>query len=69
MTIETKFNIGDSIWYMDNNKACNRSVSSIIIRITEYGVSVGYYVSKPRKSITLDEKLVFSSKEELIKSL
>lgn len=69
MTVETKFNIGDEVWYLHNNKVCNRKVSAINIRITECMVSIIYYISAPKESITLEEKSIFSSKEELLKSL
>lgn len=69
MAIETKFNVGDEVWYLCNNKVCCRKISSIVFRVSEFGASTTYYVPTPSESIALDEKLVFSSKEELIKSL
>ena len=69
MTVETKFNIRDTVWYIYNNKICSSMISSIRVGIKEYGTSVIYCVPTLNGSIDLEEKLIFSSKEELIKSL
>jgi len=62
MTIETKFNIGDEVWFMINNKA----ERGIIETADEYSAMV-----KRRKQPTrcLRIERIFKTKEELIESL
>lgn len=62
MTIETKFNIGDEVWFMINNKA----ERGIIETADEYSAMV-----KRRKQTTRCFRIerIFKTKEELIESL
>lgn len=71
MTIETKFNIGDVVWLMKENKPTTRVVSFIEIIAAsttsecfiQYGLKVEGIVER------VVENHLFSTKEELTKSL
>lgn len=71
MTIETKFNIGDVVWLMKENKPTTRVVSFIEIIAAsttsecfiQYGLKVEGIVER------VVENHLFSTKEELLKSL
>ena len=76
MTIETKFNIGNKVWYMESNKACSRIITAIIetsygkIDIIEYG-----YQNHPKCGderthwLEHHECRLFRTKQELLDSL
>lgn len=76
MKIETKYNIGDEVWYMESNKACSRIIKAI--RVTSYGkiniVEYGY-LNHPECGderthwLEYHECRLFPTKEELLKSL
>ena len=66
MTIETKYNIGDEVWMNDNNEPTKCRVKRVIAHFGElsshcwYALDNGHY---------LMELYVYSTKEELLKSL
>ena len=64
MTIETKYNIGDEVWFIDghNHPRCDRVTS---IRLM-HDLSIMYYFEV---WLSRDEEELFPTKEELIKSL
>lgn len=71
MTIETKFNIGDEVWFMKENKPTKKVVDFIEIitasttskSFIQYGLKMEGVVER------VTEKYLFSTKEELLKSL
>lgn len=64
MTIETKYNIGDEVWFIDGHNRPRRDrVASIRIMSD---LSILYYL---KVSLSREEDELFSTKEELIKSL
>ena len=75
MTIETKYNIGDEVWIMRDNIAMSSIVTGIFAsrvakfydcpaqRIVE---KVGYIIED---GDTFSERLLFPTKEKLLKSL
>lgn len=68
MKIETKFNIGDNIWFMSANKPASHKIAYIRINVDrENVVEIGY--TPDGLVLKLIEKDVFSTKEELIASL
>jgi len=80
MTIKTKFNIGDEVWVIHNNKPICAMVHSIIItyRSTmpkeEYYLSLNSnFLSYPsnlgERSIIFKPTELFKTKQELLKSL
>ena len=71
MTINTKYSIGDSIYSMYNNKVYHEHITSILTdtQINSKGVIKTEVRYKTNNARVLDEDKVFSSKEELLKSL
>lgn len=71
MKIETKFNIGDKVWLMWNNKAVQSKVKEIFIGVEQKRISEGYAleyrISEYHRALTSEE--LFPTKEELLKSL
>ena len=66
MTIETKYNIGDEVWFMFGGTP----YQSKILGIHLYSTTNFYYcVSILQSSGTMDEHLLFPTNEELLKSL
>ena len=85
MTIETKFNYGDTVFVLTNNKVYNVTIigvniqySTCIDRINQQGCVV---CSNPKQYVTykieypsggadcIEEGLVFATKDDLLKSL
>ena len=76
MTIETKYNIGDVVWFIDNNMATQSKIRSIVIEvgrvesIIKRHILYRMYVDDIIRRIPLvRESDVFPTKEELLKSL
>ncbi len=72
MEIKTKFDIGDSIFFMRENKVYEFKVHQICITKFKNGESTIVYVdcSNPQSDdITDESKPIFSSKQELLDSL
>lgn len=65
MEIKTKFNIGDVAYFMYNDKIIHRKITSIYIVINDNESSISYVLQGHLKT----ESNLFSSKDELIKSL
>ena len=70
MTIETKYNIGDEVWFADQGQPLYREVVMIEPRIRKDRQIIKYYVDfdDVRLAIFYEEDL-FPTKEELLKSL
>lgn len=68
MTIETKYNIGDEVWTIIENKACKYPILSITAkkRTQTEGIEVMYYIGNCEWRY---EEELFPTKEELLKSL
>ena len=71
MLIDIKYNIGDSIYSMYNDKVYHEHITSILTdtQINSKGVIKTEVRYKTNNARVLDEDKVFSSKEELLKSL
>ena len=71
MLIDIKYSIGDSIYSMYNNKVYHEHITSILTdtQINSKGVIKTEVRYKTNNARVLDEDKVFSSKEELLKSL
>lgn len=74
MEIKTKFNIGDQVWWIKNGTPQTGKIVSLHTHVynmsdlyisTEYDVWVESWASR----IEILERLLFSTKEELLKSL
>lgn len=66
MKIETKYSIGDCVWFMFGNKPCFEQIGGISIRPR---VRIFYKFKKGLTEISKLEKDVHPTKEELLKSL
>ena len=66
MTIETKYNIGDEVWYSMGGYVFSNKV--IGVHIFKKGI-IMYDIRFEHTHCTLAESLVFPTKEELLKSL
>lgn len=67
MKIETKFNIGDEVWYKDYSEIFQDKISQIKVNIDCFGTIYIYY--DLWGDVTKEEHQLFSTKEELLKSL
>ena len=66
MTIETKYNIGDEVWYSLKGNIYHNVIDLIRIGVTNESVSIWYSWNK---RFPMEESLLYPTKEELIKSL
>ncbi len=72
MEIKTKFNVGDYIYVVINNRVYHQNINSIEISINSYkDISIHYRtgLSDASAGILHNENLVFSTKQELLASL
>lgn len=70
MTIETKYNIGDEVWFMNEGKPTSEKIVRIDIERYECKQFIEYTVILCDVILTsFYEEEVFPSKEELLKSL
>lgn len=72
MEIKTKYNIGDEVWYMENNKVCCDKISAVHLHIYEYDQIINYsfgLTDCTKLYIHVDESKLFPSKQELLDSL
>lgn len=73
MTIKTKFNVGDEVWLMENNKPKNYEVFDIEVKVFTNHFNVvltreSYCLAKNSRHWELADAL-FATKEELLRSL
>lgn len=75
MTINTKFNINDEVWFMYHNKVTKGNVTGIWIQKSSnlcswWGDKVKYCVQiNLKQENEVEENNLFITKEELLKSL
>lgn len=72
MTIETKFNIGDKVWFMNENKVCCDEISAIHLHLYEDKQLFNYSFGLNdciQKYIQVDEQELFRTKQELLDNL
>jgi hypothetical protein len=74
MKVETKFNVGSTIWYMSNNRPCSRVIGSIYIFSEMKDIRIryawdSYHPSDLKYDDYVTESGAFSSKEALLASL
>lgn len=68
MDIKTKFNVGDKVFFMRDNRVQSEEVRGIQVLIHRSGVKIIVYISSgDQRGYT--EDVLFESKEELLKSL
>ena len=68
MTIETKFDIGDTIWFMQHNKPRKSEVTSISTRTKAVGKATTVLYT-PVNNTDVAEYQVYATQKELIESL
>ena len=72
MKIETKYNIGDEVWFIADGEICNEKITAIHIHVTISEVYITYSCDDDIVGQTLNtaaEKYFYPTKEELLKSL
>lgn len=69
MKIETKFDVGDEVWFMYQNKCYGNVIAAIRIYIGSDGYTIEYLFNTTNGDVWKDEISLFSTKEELINSL
>ena len=76
MDIKTKYDIGQSVFYMDNNQVKESIINQILAEVryrigykrkSIIEVSVSYYLVDSNR--LYEERYIFPTKEELLKSL
>jgi len=68
MTIETKFNVGDECWLMDENKPIKSKIVRIYINIFKDSHFVKYELWDKEDGL-VDDSEIITTKEELLASL
>jgi hypothetical protein len=69
MTIETKFNIGQEVWFIDKNELNSDVILSIEINIYKGKVFIEYLFANGGYPYGLYEDALSPTKEELLKSM
>lgn len=69
MTIEAKYNKGDEVWLMHNNRPFKTRADAIYITYEGGAVNIEYAVSLSVTKEGVKESLLYPTKEELLKSL
>lgn len=78
MKVETKYNIGDQVWFITGNKCKEAEVIGILITLGDHRKSERYVNQEVRYNLHIlgeqsyegwGEKSVFGTKDELLKSL
>ena len=65
--VQTKYYIGDRVWLISNNKAIEKIITQFDVVVSDNGIKITYELNY--ESIDIDESKLFTSKEELLKSL
>lgn len=66
MVVETKYMIGDKVWYMSRDKICNAFVSGVFITHNNDKTDIMYELNHDTK---YSENELFESKDKLKKKL
>ena len=69
MTIETKYNIGDEVWFGSIGRLRKATIKIIKFHIWDGGHFVRYEMNCNGHLIELNEAYLFPTKKELLKSL
>ena len=65
MVIETKYNVGDDVWFMNKNQVFHRTIEGIVVNVS-LGIAITSY--KLQNELFNESKL-FETKQKLIESL
>lgn len=69
MKIETKYDLGQEVWFMHNNIPTCMPIINIAISVCGIKHTITQYVFQADEEIWLTEHKLFATKEELIASL
>lgn len=69
MTIETKYNIGDEVWFYRGTAPTKGEVGSIDVTMTKDHILIRHDIITSIALYFLPEKDLYPTKEELLKSL
>ena len=71
MEVNFKFDIGEQVWIMENNRPARFEVKNVKVEIESLvkDHKVTYLLMNQGVEREVDEKMVFKTKEELVKSL
>jgi hypothetical protein len=74
MKIETKYDINQEVWFIEDNKVKNEAILKLSFTKDGSNESVIYYFKEKQKSMVNWERIkkedeIFATKEELINSL
>lgn len=67
MTIETKYNVGESVWLINENRVRQRPIFTIVIRVLDGKAKKEYFLEDVKGCYCESE--LFATKEELLNSL
>ena len=65
--VKTKYDIGDKVWLIYENKAVERIITQVQIIVNAQKAKVTYQLN--HETTDYDEYKLYTSKEELLKSL
>lgn len=69
MKINTKFDVGDRVFFMNDNKVCETNIERITITTKEDNIEIKYLVKVSYGYESLLESKVFTTKQELLNTL
>ena len=69
MKIETKFNIGDRVWFIGDDRVKTLKIASMDIKILPKEISMLYHIGEPGNIYSVFEDRTFATKQELLDSL
>jgi hypothetical protein len=69
MTIETKYNIGDEVWFIEENEPKSDVILGIEINVYKGRQFIEYLFANDSYPYGLNESELFPTKGELLKSL
>jgi len=67
MVVTTKYNIGDTVWFISNDKVSTLDITGFNITVDSGKTVIKYNLHYDVEE--LEEELLFPTKEELLKSL
>jgi hypothetical protein len=69
MKIETKYSVGDTVWYMRDNKVRCDTIVNVCVDINSKTQDNTYTLKINQSYLQFAETYLFTSKEELLSSL
>lgn len=69
MTIETKFNVGDTVFFIYDDKCLEAQIIHISIFADDNHPSIKYHITCGHLNLCVSEYQIYYTKEELLKSM